>query len=528
MKATIFSSRAARLVALALLLLCGLGIRLYDLTDLPLDFHPTRQLLSAIKARGMYYETLTNVPEERREFAVWQWKFGADVEPEVFERLVAFTYQFTGERLWIARVYSSLFWVVGGIFLYLLTRRLVSTEGALASLAFYLLLPYAVAASRSFQPDPLMVMLILMFWWAVCRWANIVFTAKSAERTKEELHLRGLRVLRGSEKGDWLFAILAGLFGGFAIFVKFVAAFFVIGGGIGALIGRESLRETVRRPQVYVMSVLGILPGAAYLVYGAWIAGYLGQQFGGRSFPSLLLSPLYYLGWVGMLNLVTGAAPLTLGLLGLLFFREKTSLRFVLGLWAAYALFGLYFNYHISTHDYYSLILIPILAVSLAPLADLFLARLSELTVQRLPRVFAYCVLLLGLFAALWNLRAQMKSVDYRPEAQMWTEIAEKIGDKNVAGLTQDYGMRLVYWGWKSVTAWPVSGDLNYHNERGAQFEFEEQFDKLTGKKEIFLVTDFDELNRQPFLKEGLYSGYPIFAQGEGYIIFDLRQPLNP
>ena len=36
-----------------LLLVLGLAIRLYDLSDLPLDFHPTRQLLSHLKARGM-------------------------------------------------------------------------------------------------------------------------------------------------------------------------------------------------------------------------------------------------------------------------------------------------------------------------------------------------------------------------------------------------------------------------------------------------------------------------------------------
>ncbi|MBK9600224.1 MAG: hypothetical protein IPO36_00005 [Anaerolineales bacterium] len=52
---------------------------------------------------------------------------------------------------------------------------------------------------------------------------------------------------------------------GFAIYVKFVAAFFIIGGGLGAAPRRVSF-ETARRPQVYVMTVLGILPGAAYVI----------------------------------------------------------------------------------------------------------------------------------------------------------------------------------------------------------------------------------------------------------------------
>ena len=49
-----FSSRAARTLALVMIFGAALAIRLYDLTDLPLDFHPTRQLVSFIKARGLY------------------------------------------------------------------------------------------------------------------------------------------------------------------------------------------------------------------------------------------------------------------------------------------------------------------------------------------------------------------------------------------------------------------------------------------------------------------------------------------
>ncbi len=170
-----FASRAAWITALLVILVLGFTIRLYDLTDLPLDFHSTRQLLSALKARGMYYQTLSadDVPAEQRSFAIQQWKFRASVEPEFFERVVAFTYQFTGEQVWVARIYSSLFWMIGAVFLFLLARDLTSTDGALAATAFYVFLPYAVIASRSFQPDPLMVMLIIIFWWAVYKWSIV-------------------------------------------------------------------------------------------------------------------------------------------------------------------------------------------------------------------------------------------------------------------------------------------------------------------------------------------------------------------
>ena len=499
-----FTSRIGWATTLFLMLFFGLVIRFYDSNDLPLEFHSTRQMLSVLKARGMYYDTLPGVSPEERTFAIQQWKLRASIEPEFMERIVAFTYRFTGEQHWVARAYSSIFWVIGGIFLFLLVRKLAALDGAIAATAFYLFLPYAIIASRSFQPDPLMVMLIIIFWWAVYEWASL------------------------SPKVDgekaWRFTILAGLFGGLAIFVKFVAAFFVIGGGVGALLlGRRSLTEVLKQPQVYVMSALGILPGAAYAIYGVFIAGYLGQQFGGRFIPSYFLSPSYYIGWVNMLNLVIGGIPLMFALLGLFFFDDEKR-RFILGLWAGYALFGIYFNYHIASHDYYSLPLVPVAALSIAPLADLFFTHLKRLTTTRFLRFAVFSLLLFGIFTSLWNTRNQLNAVDYRPQTQMWMEIGQKVDGYNLVGLTQDYGSRMAYWGWQYVTSWPTYGDLIYRDDLlGAQRDFEKQFTRISAKKDLFIVTDFADLNLQPFLKEKL-NAYPVFAEGDGYVIYNLME----
>ncbi len=489
-------------VSLILLLLAGMAIRMYDLTNPPLDFHSTRQMLSFHKARGMYYEFRTDADPGKRAFAIQQWKYGAAVEPEILERLVAFTYRYTGEQLWVARVYSSLFWVIGAIFIFLLAKELVSVYGALASTAFYLFLPYAVFASRSFQPDSLMIMLIIIFWWAVFRWSK--------------------------QPASYGWAILAGLFGGAAIFIKLVAAFFVIAAGLGAAFSHQSFREMVRRPQVYLMSVLGILPGAAYIVYGVWVTGFLGQQFGGRSIPSLYLSPAYYLGWIGILNLVMGAMPILFGLLGFYFIQEKGTSRFLSALWAGYLIFGIYFNYHISTHDYYSMILIPIVALSLAPLTDYLASALYKTSLYERARVIPVLLILIGLLLVNWNTRAVLKSKDYRAEPAKWVEISEAVGkDSRLIALTQDYGMRLAYWGWIPTVVWPRAGDIYYHENRGAEFEFKETFTDTASNKDYFIVTDFDEMDKQPLLKEYLYSQYPIAFSGDGYVIFDLRNELK-
>jgi hypothetical protein len=487
-----------RIVALVLLFGASLAIRFYDLTDLPLDFHPTRQLLSAIKARALYFETQPGgIPTWKLETAIRQAKLKADVEPVVFERLVAYTYRFTGEQLWIARIYSSIFWLVGGAFLFLLLRGLVSFEGALLSTAYYLLFPYAIIGSRSFQPDPLMVMLVLLFWWICFQWTRT---------------------------GSWKHALLAGLVGGFAIFIKFSAAFFVIGGALGLVLSRYTLRELLRNAQVWGMALLGIIPAGGYLIYGVFVARYLRGQFSGRFFPSLLLSPLNYVQWETKASLAAGGIFILLGLLAFFLVKDKRLRIFMSGLWGAYVVYGLIFNYHVATHDYYHLPFIPIVAVSLSPLGDWFLARLAESTFRRWMRSAVHVILIYGLLSVVWDVRNQLKSVDYRPEAAMWAEIGATLGnDARVVALTQDYGSRLEYWGWLTPRTWPSLGELSHTELRGGRvMDFDGMFDEYAGKRDYFLVTDFGELKLQKQLQERL-STHPIFAEGEGYVIYDLR-----
>lgn len=517
-----FSTKPVRMLALLVIFTLGIAIRLYDLTDLPLDFHSTRQLLSLLKARGMYYETRTDVSSEERAFAVQQWNLRASVEPEFFERIVAWTYRFTGEQVWVARVYSSAFWVIGGIFLYFLARRLTSDDGAIAATAVYLLLPYAVIASRSFQPDPLMTMLIIMFLWAVWEWSSAKRLNHKGDEGSRRKTFVTLSPQNEGRDPSWLMALLAGFFGGLAIFIKFPAAFFVIGGGLGAVLSHRSMREALKDPQLYVMVFLGILPGAGYLIYGIFVEDFLGQQFGGRFIPALFLSPSYYVGWLNMLNLVIGGFTLMLALLGLFFFDEKNH-RLLLGLWAGYALFGLTFNFHIHTHDYYSLPLIPIAALSIAPLAEFLLSKLAQLTTTNFLRLSSFLFLLLGLISSTWNVRNQLNAADYRPQAALWAEIGAITDGYNLAGLTQDYGARLAYWGWQNITSWPTSGDLRYADERGGIQDLEEQFNLIASKKDLFIVSDFDDFARQNFLQEKL-SAYPIFAEGDGYVIYNLMK----
>ncbi|HMB21868.1 MAG TPA: hypothetical protein VKP08_03500, partial [Anaerolineales bacterium] len=349
------------------------------------------------------------------------------------------------------------------------------------------------------------------FWWTFARYLRFVSAGAPISAT-------------------WFNAILAGLLGGFAIFIKFSAAFFVIGGALGLALSSFTLRDLLRKVQVWVLALIGALPAAAYLIYGIFIRGDLASQFNGRFVPALLLNPFNYLQWEVKADMAAGGIFIMLGLLGLLLVKDRRLQVFLYGAWSAYILYGLFFDYHIATHDYYHLPFIPIVGLSLAPLGEWFFVHLTDaapqgaVTARRWMRIAAYAVLVYGLFAVLWNVRNQMKAVDYRPEAAMWAEISEQFSSgASAIALTQDYGSRLEYWGGRRFQTWPYLGDAGYANLRGADASFDAFFDKHASKKDYFLVTDLDEFDRQSQLKERLFSSYPVYREGNGYLIFDLK-----
>lgn len=478
--------------ALALIFGLGFGLRFFDLSAPLLDFHPTRQLFSAIKARGIYYQTLPNAPAWQKDLAKRQLENLAVIEPPILENIAAFFYGYFGEQTAIPRTFSVIFWSLGGIFLFLLACNLTgSSVGAAAALAFYMFLPYGFHASRAFQPDPLMVMLVLLFWWAIENWGRVL---------------------------SWKWTIIAGIGGGLAILVKFPAVFFVVGGALGAILAYADFRKVIRLPQTWVMVVLGILPPSLYLYYGLYVARFLRGEFEKRFYPEMLLTPIFYLRWFLKVDLVVSSLWLGLALLGCLVLANRSSRIFLLSLLGAYFVFGLVFDYHISSHDYYSLPLIPIVALGLAPLAAYLFSQLWEkIQTSRLQTWLATIVFLGVLSGLAVEQYLDLRTNDYRKQAKFWAQVGEVTGHQpGMIALTTDYGYPLLYYGWQNTDAWPPASDVK---------NIDAAFARLAGYKSYFLVTDFDEFEHQPKLKQRLYTTYPILAQDQGYILFDLLHP---
>ena len=155
-----------------LVFLLGTGIRLYELKQPPLDFHLTRQLRSALIARAVYFQLKPDLSPQLVKQATDLANLEI-YEPPVFENIVGFTYYLIGsEQVWIARIYLALFWAIGGLALWGVLKRYASRLAVIISLCFYFFLPFSVIASRSFQPDPWMVMWILICAYAFTRWSE--------------------------------------------------------------------------------------------------------------------------------------------------------------------------------------------------------------------------------------------------------------------------------------------------------------------------------------------------------------------
>lgn len=498
------NTRLVRVLLVAFFVLLGFGARMIDLSDPPLDFAATRQLHSLILARGYYYEmnvpSVQALPESQRAYGIQAEKDEVIVEPTLLEHLTALTYAVAGqENFEIPRIYSSLFWVLGGIPLFLLARKLMSTNGAVAALAFYELLPLGVIAGRSFQPDPLMIALMVTALYFQYRWA---------------------------EKDTIGTALLASLFTGLAILVKATAVFFVGIPFVGFVLV-YGFKKALKNWRVYMMAAISLLPGLLYTVLSATVGGNSGSLFGSRFFPSLYTDYKWYISWFMMAKSVVDYIPLLMAVLALFLFVKKEGRTMYICLWIGYLLQGFVFAYHIYTHNYYELPLIPMSALGFGLFFALFMEKIESLKPAVFVRVLIAAVLVFSAALTVFKSRSDLLTDDYHYEMTYWKELGDKIGhDTPIVALTHDYGYRLSYWGYVYPTLWETKGDMTVQQLAGSEAKsFDQTFAKKSEGKDYFLVTLLKDFKSQKDLYNYLFDHYP-YEEGEGYYLFDLRNPL--
>ena len=489
---------------IALLFILALGIRVYRINDPPLEFNSSRQYQCALLTRYYYYMGDSSASDWQKQMA--QAQKPPNYEPPIMEKVTSLFYRMNGgESLWFPRLLSVAFWLAAGVGIYLLSKKLWSETAAVFSFALFLFLPFGIFASRAFLPDPFMVMLMVFTYLAL-----VVYI----------------------EKPTLLRLVVAGLLAAAAIFVKVHSVFLVLFVFGALMLSRKKGRQVLFHPHLWIFLFIALAPGAFYYSYGLFITKSLQAQASWSFMPSLFLNLTFYKGWLQNLALVTGFILLFITILALpLTFSKKIPRALLLGLWLGYFLFSFVFNYHTSTHHYYHLQVIPLVALSVGYVGTLVFSRLND---SRIPWKLRALVLAILLMAFALDGVKQVVSrrhwLEKNMDFQGVVEVAKEIGvhvdhSMKCVFLDPEYGSTLKYHGWLAGWIWYNSWDI--YARRRFRGMTESNAEELYINKyaihqpEFFIVTDLKEFDRQNDLKEFLMNSFPIVASTTRYLIFD-------
>jgi hypothetical protein len=332
---------------------------------------------------------------------------------------------------------------------------------------------------------------------------------------------------RWMEAQTWKWTFTAGLLGGLAVLVKVFAVYPVALMAVICVLAALSLKSALLNRKVWFMAVLmAIIPASYYMLQvGGLAPGYVNSWV--VHFGNLLLSPSFYIRWLVYLHNWFDLVLIFSALVSI-FLLHRDDRLLLIGLWIGYLLIGLSVPSLIITHDYYNLILIPIVALSLCGLGNLIAERLAQF--NRWVQSAFSLVLIFGLLFLSFRDRSDLLAVDYRQEVLGWVKMGRELPHNvHIIGISQDYNTRIRYYGWVRVDDWPLAEDQQMNVLAGGNTNIEDPywedfFVTKTRNYDYFLVTNFAELDQQPVLK-GLLAQYTC-QDGEGYLLCDLHHKI--
>jgi 4-amino-4-deoxy-L-arabinose transferase-like glycosyltransferase len=474
----------SRPVVLGLLILGGLAIRLPGIDETIVRFHPTRHYRSAVLARACYYDHARDVPVWAKAVADANRVMQPAGEPQVMETLACGAYLAIGrENVVIPRALAAVIWVAGAIPLWMIAVRIASPHAAAIAAAIYLFLPYGIAASRNFQPDPLMTLASL---WAI------------------------VALLRYHDQPQRSRFVVAALLVGIAGLIKPMSVFITVPViAVAAMTRKDRGRAIVR---FLALSTAGLILPAIYYGYGAVAGSLVRDQMRMRFEPHLIPTAFFWQGLARMIGRVETMPLLALSAIAVFTAADRLGRRLLAALFIGYAAFAVAFTYHMPTHDYYHLPYIALVALGTAALIDHFAKRVKTIAVYTICGVIAVAG-----SAAAWP---RLHETNAAGLARMYEEIgALTEHDTRALFLDTEYGYALMYHGQISGDSWPNQDDLAAEAIDGRPVvDADTRFarDYAGWDPHYFVITDLGSLRASPDLRAMLdRRANPIRITGE-------------
>jgi hypothetical protein len=490
-----------------IVILCAAGwVRVHGLSESLVSFNNTRQLHCAIITRAVYFHAAKESSDPRRIVAEQAAERRGQLEPPIIQHVVALGYWLTGgEHFQVVRALGIAFWLAGCWFLYLLGRLLLSPIAGLITAAYFAFVPFGVVASQSFQPDPLMIMLML---------ASFALIA------------------RNDRKPELATALQVGVASGFAMLVKPVCGPMIVALYAALTLRRLGFWAALRSLETWLVAALLLIPSGIYYVGGIASGNRLRGQAEGSFMPEYWSQPQFWSGWRDLLLRVTGGPyVVAAAILGLILVPAGRARVALWALLAGYVAYGFAFSYHIHTHDYYHLLALPIVALALG---SVFQRVYSSTPIAAKHWVSIAAV---GCALALLDVTFRAVQTDAWPRTHIqgardpgYVAIGElvKHSTRVIFLDPNKYGSELEFEGEIAGWRWPSWSDLRRARRKGQPpLDWRALLSEYMNERaEFFVITPLNELGWQRELHRYIESHHPRISDSPQYVVYDLTRSL--
>lgn len=467
-----------------LLLICILAfaLRQHKITAPLADWHSWRQADTSAVTRNFvrygisplypHYDDLSSVasgkpnPEGYRFVEFPLYNIASVITDKLFP---GYSVEYSGR---LTSVFAS---ICSLIFIYLLTKKYWNTRIALLAGLFFAILPYNIFWSRVILPEPTLVFLCLGMLYFFSQWVDL---------------------------GKRRFWILAVLFGASALLVKFTAVFFAF--PMIYVAWRKWGIKILMNPWLYLYGILFVVPFfvwrnhiSAYpegIPAYEWLFNGNGIRFKGAWFWWLFSERIAHMilgGW-GVILIGFGLVRSKI--------QEKLPWFFYFWLVGMLGYLSVFATGNVQ-HDYYQIILVPILVIFMAIGADFLLfppKNFFHVWISRL--VLLISIVLTLMFG--WYQARDLFNINHPEIVEAGQEFQRILGDKR-GNTIAPYGGDTAFLYQTGQKGWPLmEGTIDEMIEKGAHYYVSTNYDDLTNELIEDAETGQDKAHQFKLLKK--------------------------